>query len=95
MDACLQNYAQHRNSRLLPPALVGLTGQAALGMLPKLLDLEPAAFQAALHRLLMPLPSGTVAAYSLLYGCRDTCMPLFCQAGSLRGKPTLLGSLFT
>lgn len=63
MDACLQNYAQHRNSRLLPPALMGLTGQAALGMLPKLLDLEPAAFQAALHRLLMPLPSGIVAAY--------------------------------
>lgn len=57
VEACRQRYESSRDASLLPPALGGMPKEEITPLLPRVL--EPASlFDAALDRILLPLPSG-------------------------------------
>ena len=58
-QACVERYESSKDAQFLLPAIPGMQRAAVLQIFPKLLDLPPGQFKAALHRLMMPLaPSG-------------------------------------
>lgn len=62
--ACLQLHERCKDARVLVPALRGLERNAALRLLPALLDLQPEQLRPALQRLVAPPPAPVAAGSS-------------------------------
>ncbi|DBB00785.1 TPA: hypothetical protein ACH3X1_000717 [Trebouxia sp. C0004] len=56
-QACVAKFESSKDALFLVPAIPGMQRAQVLQVFPRLLELGPGQFKAALHRLIMPLPS--------------------------------------